>query len=432
MYCTGCGTELKNGAKFCKICGKPINNALTDSSQTEFLTESLPINSKSKAIKNRQFRDNKKEMTISKNRKSKTVLLVLLIMLAILATVGVCLFALHESGIFDFGGDKYSTTDGRITSADNGTEKDQNTQNNYNTEESHDEDDDVPDISGEWVDTNGERSYLEADLINDNEYQLTMYSSNDTKKAYEWEIIVHWDSGNQRFIYDNSVKVQKELFNGTSSSQTIYSDGTGSFYIVDNRMYWVDDKEDAGEKWVLQNRDGLDDNIFLSIRERAMAEPIVATLLGYTPTIGGSYMQANITSAIATSNINQTNYNNTANMMFDRNDNTSWQEGVAGYGIGERIAVTLSKEYKLKYLSFKMGNWRDDHFYAGNCRPKTLTIIINNDFEQQITFDDIKAEQWIELSHEVIANQLIFIIDDVYIGGRWEDTCINEIGIYGS
>ena len=89
-------------------------------------------------------------------------------------------------------------------------------------------------------------------------------------------------------------------------------------------------------------------------------------------------------------------------MLFDDRDDTTWQEGVDGYGIGERVDFNFGDNnyYKVKYMGFKMGNWKNDKYYVGNAKPRTLT------------------------------NCMSITIDDVYAGTSWEDTCITEILLY--
>lgn len=136
--------------------------------------------------------------------------------------------------------------------------------------------------------------------------------------------------------------------------------------------------------------------------------------------------------AFASSVVEQEGYDNSADMVLDGKDATSWQEGVAGAGIGENITFSFDKAYKMKYMSFKLGNWRGDDYYAANHRPRTLQIIAG-DYEQFIDFPDGKEEYWVEFSQECPVSEVKVVIQDVYMGNSdiWDDTCIAEIGMYG-
>ena len=138
-----------------------------------------------------------------------------------------------------------------------------------------------------------------------------------------------------------------------------------------------------------------------------------------------------ITAAAASSTISQSGTANDPILVFDRRDETSWQEGVSGYGLGEWLKASFDGNYKVKYMAFKLGNWKNDKYYYGNAKPKTLEILIG-DFRGEITFPDERAVQWVEFSKEVDANAMEITIRDVYAGTSWQDTCIAAIDVYGS
>ena len=138
-----------------------------------------------------------------------------------------------------------------------------------------------------------------------------------------------------------------------------------------------------------------------------------------------------ITAAAASSTISQSGTANDPILVFDRRDETSWQEGVSGYGLGEWLKASFDGNYKVKYMAFKLGNWKNDKYYYGNGKPKTLEILIG-DFRGEITFPDERAVQWVEFSKEVDANAMEITIRDVYAGTSWQDPCIAAVDVYGS
>lgn len=144
------------------------------------------------------------------------------------------------------------------------------------------------------------------------------------------------------------------------------------------------------------------------------------------------YYKLSVGMSSASSVIEQKGYDNSADMVLDGKDATSWQEGVTGPGIGENLTFSFDKAYRMKYMSFKLGNWRGDDYYIANHRPKTLQIIAG-DCEQLVEFPDGKEEYWIEFSKECLASEVKIVIQDVYTGNHesWDDTCIAEIGMYG-
>lgn len=139
---------------------------------------------------------------------------------------------------------------------------------------------------------------------------------------------------------------------------------------------------------------------------------------------------ANTASLTSSSEYQQANVKNNAALVFDGDDKTSWQEGVAGDGIGQYIDCKLNREYVIRYFTFKLGNWRSDKYYNGNGRPKSVTVTAD---EYTFTFDfpEEKKEYVIELSEEIKATNVRVTIDSVYKGAYWDDTCITEFHIYG-
>lgn len=145
----------------------------------------------------------------------------------------------------------------------------------------------------------------------------------------------------------------------------------------------------------------------------------------------GEYYKLRVADASASSVIVQEGTDNSAIKAADGSERTSWQEGVDGDGIGESLTLILAKSYKVKYLSLQLGNWNSDEYYEGNNRPKELEITVGA-VTQTVTFPDGKTEYWLELSGEATASEIEMVIQSVYSGSQWEDTCIAEIGVYGT
>lgn len=150
------------------------------------------------------------------------------------------------------------------------------------------------------------------------------------------------------------------------------------------------------------------------------------------PSSVGAASEVVVTQAMATSVIDQEGHDNSAGMVVDGRDETSWQEGVPGDGIGEGISLYFDGEYEIRYIAFKLGNWRGDSYYTQNNRPQTLKITMDGQ-EKEITFDDVKQEQWVEVSGDCDASDLKIEIVSVYGGTNpdWDDTCIAEVSVYG-
>lgn len=160
-------------------------------------------------------------------------------------------------------------------------------------------------------------------------------------------------------------------------------------------------------------------------------EPVTATLLATMPQIDLlGYSELEVSSVEATSELQQVGLDNSPEVLFDDDDTTSWQEGVSGDGIGEYVTITLNGEHTVRYLAFKLGNWRSTNSYGNNGRPQTLTITVGEE-SFTVEFPDEREEYCVELSRDVEASGITVTIDAVYTGALYADTCITEMDIYG-
>lgn len=126
---------------------------------------------------------------------------------------------------------------------------------------------------------------------------------------------------------------------------------------------------------------------------------------------------------------NDPSIRNEAAQMVDGDPITSWQEGVPGDGIGENVYFEFKKEYNVKYITFKMGNWRDQDRYNKNNRPRNVLLELGGQ-EYELSFPDGMTEYMVKFSDGLPASDLYLEIRSVYKGYEWDDTCISEMTVY--
>ena len=164
------------------------------------------------------------------------------------------------------------------------------------------------------------------------------------------------------------------------------------------------------------------------------AEPVTFTVASSIPSgLSGAYA-VTVTGASATSTIVQSGYDNSALCVADGRAETSWQEGVAGSGIGESVSLQYDGTHKIQYMSFQLGNWRDNDYFYGNNRPQTLSLEFTGgpsaDAVYTIDFPSDKSVYYLEFSSPVEASAVRLTIKNVYSGTSWDDTCIAEVTAY--
>ena len=120
-----------------------------------------------------------------------------------------------------------------------------------------------------------------------------------------------------------------------------------------------------------------------------------------------------------------------AAFLNDGDTSTPWEEGVEGDGIGEQITYEPEAGTKLQVIRIYPGNGSSDKAFQENNRPKTITLEIDGK-KQILNFDDAGHFYTFSSKKPVTAKQVKLIIDSVYPGSKWQDTCISEVEFYGT
>ena len=141
-------------------------------------------------------------------------------------------------------------------------------------------------------------------------------------------------------------------------------------------------------------------------------------------------LQVPVSYAEATSEIHQDGYDNSPICAADASVTTSWQEGVDGPGKGESLTLHYESASPIRYFLFRLGNWRDNVYFYGNNRPRSLILTFEDGSQTTAVFPADQAGYYVELSAPVTTSFVTFTIESVYIGTDWDDTCIAEITAY--
>jgi len=128
---------------------------------------------------------------------------------------------------------------------------------------------------------------------------------------------------------------------------------------------------------------------------------------------------------------------------IDGSLSTPWSEGADGPGIGEWIMLTFPGSVEVYSVGLSVGYDRDvdDTFrspevFSANNRLKRATFIFSNGEQIQLDFDDTRGVQTIPLVRapgpSIQTTFVKVVIDDVYPGSRYDDTCLAEIEVWGT
>ncbi len=117
----------------------------------------------------------------------------------------------------------------------------------------------------------------------------------------------------------------------------------------------------------------------------------------------------------------------------------SWAEGVAGSGIGESLTFS-SKKYiswnnyapgEFTVFSFGLKNgYGDPRYYSKNNRVKTFKVYADGEYIETISVKDSSDFELYVFSKPITCKVLKFVIDSVYRGTVYNDTCIEELSLF--
>lgn len=121
----------------------------------------------------------------------------------------------------------------------------------------------------------------------------------------------------------------------------------------------------------------------------------------------------------------------TAEKAFDKDMSSCWSEGLDGYGVGESITVSFDNIYEVSEISIWNGLCTNEDLYNKNSRLHNFTVILSDgsryDFECSDGWD--KRNQIFSFDGSVKSSSLTIIIQSVYEGEKYKDTCISEISV---
>ena len=144
--------------------------------------------------------------------------------------------------------------------------------------------------------------------------------------------------------------------------------------------------------------------------------------------------QNTFTTAMASSFINAKLTHGTTELAFDGDPETSWQDGVKGYGIGEWLLAYNSDGSAVKvsevtvyngYQNPKFNTAKKD-MYLVNSRVSDFTLTFDDGTSESFTLEDKKDPQTFQFKERETC-YVRFTIGGVYKGTKYKDTCVGEL-----
>jgi len=113
----------------------------------------------------------------------------------------------------------------------------------------------------------------------------------------------------------------------------------------------------------------------------------------------------------------------------DGDINTCWQDGVEGFAEGTVFNFYFNEPKDIRYIRIRAGRADKDEKFYENGRPQYISINVGGQ-SWQLFLEDMNAYQLVELTNVSDVDSVQLVIDTVYEGSKWEDTCISEVEFY--
>ena len=115
--------------------------------------------------------------------------------------------------------------------------------------------------------------------------------------------------------------------------------------------------------------------------------------------------------------------------LFDEFPKTAWVEGKQDAGIGEKIEITFSAKIVFDAIEVLPGYFIDA-FFRQNNRVKTITLNPGRGRREQVHFQDLMEPQKHSFDPPIETEQLTIILDAVFKGEQWDDTCLSGLSFF--
>lgn len=126
----------------------------------------------------------------------------------------------------------------------------------------------------------------------------------------------------------------------------------------------------------------------------------------------------------------QGNNNYNESHLHDLSYQTTWVEGVSGYGIGEWIKYTFkANNPRITNIHVVNGYCKSQSAWRNNSRVKKLKVYVNDRPLAMLNLEDKRSDQNFEIAPMTDTREwtMKFEIVDVYQGDKWDDTALSEI-----
>lgn len=114
---------------------------------------------------------------------------------------------------------------------------------------------------------------------------------------------------------------------------------------------------------------------------------------------------------------------------------TPWVEGASGAGRGAWLMLSFKRPVQVTAVTIDPGYDRSSHLFYANNRLKRAVLVFSSGEQVQIDLADRTGMQTISLARApggpITTTFVKLVIEDVYQGRLYDDTCVGEIQVWG-
>jgi LysM repeat protein len=122
-------------------------------------------------------------------------------------------------------------------------------------------------------------------------------------------------------------------------------------------------------------------------------------------------------------------------MAMDGSPKSAWVEGVAGPGVGQWIILSFPGTVEVHSVNLDVGYDKNADIFAKNNRISRATLIFSNGERLGLSFADKRGLQTMPLVRapcpSIQTTSVKVVIEEVFPGWKYDDTCLAEIEVWG-
>ncbi len=158
-------------------------------------------------------------------------------------------------------------------------------------------------------------------------------------------------------------------------------------------------------------------------------EPVSYRFVSGDEFMAMSLTEIDIMKAESTSEYISTKGNDfSAQNLIDHDSETTWQEGEEDCGLNQELTFQFAQEAIVSAMRIENGKISSTQAFFDNNRLASFRIF--GDENLLVELPDTMDVQYIVFEYPIMQKQVTMIIESVFGGEKWNDTCVSEITFY--